>query len=77
MIWVAIDAVYSSSTEYVGRILESYATDLSAGMGGMWVEDADDVGDVVIGETRILLSYPSWIEDVLGRYREEEPPGRS
>lgn len=54
-----------------GRVLESQALDLLAGRVGVGVEDAEDVGDVIVGEARVLPVFTSRVEDGLGRCVEQ------
>lgn len=52
-----------------GRALEGEALNLLARRLGGGVEDAEDVGDVIVGEARVLLVFATRVEDSLGRYR--------
>lgn len=64
---VGLNSVDLILTNNVGRVLLGKSLYLLSGGVGMRVEDADDVGDVFVGEARVLLPYAARVEDILGR----------
>ena len=63
---VRLDHVGLVLADDVRAVFAGQTLDLSPRGVGMRVEDADDLGDVFVGEARVLLAYSAWVEDILG-----------
>ena len=66
---VGLNAVRLIPADDVGRVFLGQALDFLSSRVGVGVEDAYYVGDILIGEARVLLPFSPWIENILGRCR--------
>lgn len=68
---VRLDTLDLILADNIGRVLVGEALDLCPRRLGVWVENAYDVGDVVVREARVLFAYTARVKDILGRWREK------
>lgn len=63
---IGLDGIRFRPADNMRRAIPCYAFYFASGRFSVRVEEADNVGYVLVGEARVLLAYAARIENILG-----------